>query len=468
MTNSNPTTPPRTPRKNDRLASQNRANSSGHENGSKQKGRNKNRQKNAAASPAATRNDLNTPPLNGAQPIGMPSSSKPVATPSATAFAGPTFHASPAPSALPIPSFFSRSVPDSPSVKVPSKGNETSSSDSLTPPVPATNTPLRNNNLQPREESPLDFFFKADREQKERARSASSTQNGPASTGPFPLPSSPQTSQTPPITRSQNRPRHSAKVSSGGLFAMELDSDGARSPIGPAFSTPYSERINAVRTAQNLPDTQSPLDKSEALKAYLFSDQILPAQVLQPTNVFNSNGQRPQSSQAAYQNTHGGPRGGGMHPRPRQSSHTPSYESKTSNYNAKLSGRSSGLRQEVTPTRTPTKTPDKNVPYSSSSTPSRAYSNTNSADTNDFLGKFTSQAASSGTSSPYGVQSENRGAEILGMEESLRKLLKLDSGGGTTITGNVGSLPAAAVSVPNYVGGRPPPMNGMHNGVMGS
>jgi hypothetical protein len=42
---------------------------------------------------------------------------KPTMTPAVAAYAGPTFHASPAPSALPIPSFFSKSVPESPSVR---------------------------------------------------------------------------------------------------------------------------------------------------------------------------------------------------------------------------------------------------------------------------------------------------------------------------------------------------------------
>ena len=54
------------------------------------------------------------------------------------------------------------------------------------------------------------------------------------------------------------------------------------------------------------------------------------------------------------------------------------------------------------------------------------------------------------------------------MEESLRKILKLDSPGISGVAGQLGSVPAASVSVPNYVGGRAPPMSGMHNGVMGS
>ena len=58
-------------------------------------------------------------------------------------------------------------------------------------------------------------------------------------------------------------------------------------------------------------------------------------------------------------------------------------------------------------------------------------------------------------------------SDVKGMEDSLRRILKLDSHQGVTGSG-LGSMPAAAASVPNYVGGRAPPMNGMHNGVMGS
>ena len=72
-------------------------------------------------------------------------------------------------------------------------------------------------------------------------------------------------------------------------------------------------------------------------------------------------------------------------------------------------------------------------------------------------------------STPYGVSSDDRSADLQGMEDSLRKILKLDSAGSSGVTGSpIGSIPAAAVSVPNYVGGRPPPMSEMRNGVMGS
>jgi hypothetical protein len=55
------------------------------------------------------------------------------------------------------------------------------------------------------------------------------------------------------------------------------------------------------------------------------------------------------------------------------------------------------------------------------------------------------------------------------MEDSLKRILKLEPAADTSVTApGIGRMPEAAVSVPNYVGGRVPPMNGMHKGVMGS
>ena len=240
-----PTTPPRTPRKEAQQDSHIKS-SSIQEHGSKQKQRNK-RPKNVVTSPAATRNDRNPPSVAGAQSTGMLSSSKPINTPSTAAYAGPTFHASPAPSALPIPSFYSKSVPESPGI---AKGirslKETADLES-----PSRIRAALPNAQSEREESPLDIFFKADREEKARARSASSTQNAVTPMGPFHPPvESPGTSQTPPAPASQTRPFNTKRNSSSGMFAMELDGEGTPgTPYGPTFSTPYSERINAARNA---------------------------------------------------------------------------------------------------------------------------------------------------------------------------------------------------------------------------
>lgn len=225
----------------------------------------------------------------------MTSSAKPITTPSAAAYAGPTFHASPAPSALPIPSFYSKSVPDSPGmkgVKTLTEVSQSSNSGSSTPPAPTPNNQFR------REESPLDFFFKADREEKARARSASSTQTAAIASGPFQPPIlSPRNSQTPPAPTSHTRAHvgHTPKSSASGMFAMELDGPNSPgTPFGAAFSTPYSERINAARSGKNSTmsldqiNTQQSKDRTEALKTYLFSGHALPSTAVRMISLSSS------------------------------------------------------------------------------------------------------------------------------------------------------------------------------------
>jgi len=475
------TTPPRTPRR-DNQPPQNPTNTNAPESGSKQKSRNKNRPKNVMTSPAVTRNGRNTPPFTGAQSAGIPSA-KAINTPSTAAYAGPTFHASPAPSALPIPSFYSKSVPDSPgvkglkSVKEASVEKETSSPNNLftSPPANSQASPFQ------REESPLDFFFRADREEKARARSASSTQTAVAATGPFQPPvESPRSSQTPPALPTHSRPRqgHASRMSANGMFAMELNGEtDSGTPYGPSFSTPYAERIKAARASsqpiqsveQPSQDSHQPLNRSEALKAYLFSGYELsssdgtnpsgaaPASLITPTS------SRIHQHYPAHTN---GLRSAGLPARSQYNTHSLSQDQKCSSYAPRLSGRSSGLRQEVTPTKTPTRTPNRKNPYSQAPSLSPMHENTSSSATTAFKSTATSHAPSPGPTSAIGLLSENKSSDLQGMEDSLRRILKLDSARSSGITG--GSIPAASASVPNYVGGRSPPMNGMHNDVIGS
>jgi hypothetical protein len=461
-----PSTPPRTPRRDNQHATQNTSNSNTQENGSKHKSRNKNRPKNVMTSPAAavTRNDRSTPPLTSAQTTGVPSSTRPINTPSTAAYAGPTFHASPAPSALPMPSFFSKSVPESPGMKGSRSLKEGSPSSNLSTPllVAPPSTQVQ------REESPLDIFFKADREEKARARSASSTQVSAATTGPFQPPlESPRSSRTPgtPECHKRSRERHTSKASVSGMFTMELEGENPRTPIGPAFSTPYSERISAARSTiqpsrpheQSSLDPQHALDRSEALKAYLFSNHPQPSL---PTSNFPgktdnalSSTSIPSRASQTPSATLNGPRSTGLPPQ--QSNYPFSHDSKPLHNGSRASGRTSGLRQEVTPTKTLTRTPDRNINYANSPTPSRVYGNTSSSDTNDFFGNAATNTSSPATSFARGVSTGNRSTDIQGIENSLRKILKLDSNISSGITS--GNLPAATASVPNYVGGRPHP-----------
>lgn len=238
---------------------------------------NKSRPKNVSTSPRPVKPGRHTPPHTAA-----------AKQPTSTAFAGATFHASPAPSSLPIPSFLSKSGTDSPGFK-----NSGKVSQEPSPPTSDSDTPT----LQPatisqtaREESPLDLLFRADRAEKERARRTSSANAMESVIGPFSPPTEPR---SPPQnaaysrgSNSQPRPRPTfQRNASSGISSTELDGTPGR-PMGPAFSTPYQDRIKAARSAdrreqqsprvlreqqfQQHPTPPSSDDKSEALKKFLF------------------------------------------------------------------------------------------------------------------------------------------------------------------------------------------------------
>lgn len=424
-----PSTPPRTPRRDNRSGPQNPS-PNPNESAARHKNKNKNRPKDVITSPAVKVNGRQTPPETAAP--GMPLSSKPVNTPSTAVYAGATFHASPAPSSLPIPSFFSKSVPESPGLKA-LKSAPLSKQNDSPPPLP---NPTAANQFQ-RQESPLDLFFRADREEKARARSASSANTTGATAGPFPPPVSPRNAQTPPAPSSLNRshPGHQSKSSVGGIFAMEMESPSPSTQYGPAFSTPYSERINAARADKPLgrQKSQESTDRSEALKAYLFSGHISsppPTTNSNPANGYPSPS-TPLNSNSTASSQQTGPRF--------------SNDITASTIGARASGRASGLRQEMTPTKTPTRTPDRSIFYQNSPTPSQTYGNTSNS--NNLSAKFKAHSASPASS--CGVSSSKGGADLQGMEDSLRKVLKLDAAGSSSATN-----PASTTSMPNYARGR--------------
>lgn len=241
----------------------------------------------APSSPGPTRPGRKTPPNTTAAKSA-----------SSTAFAGATFHASPAPSSLPIPSFLAKAM-DSPRVKDTGRTSEEPS-----PPVTDSEAPTPQPKFAAkevaREESPLDLFFRADRAEKERARRASSANVLSAAPGPFSPPEiqaqpSPEIRTAPrgPTTILRRRAPVQRNSTTGGISATELDGTPCR-VIGPAFSTPYSERIRAARSSekqfvrtplsahQQPPQYQpaqqrpSPTDNTAALKQLLFAK--LPAQ----------------------------------------------------------------------------------------------------------------------------------------------------------------------------------------------
>lgn len=249
---------PRTPQKTANVDSAFQANMN-----SKQRSKNKPRSKNPSShSPESAQQGRQTPPQQS-------SSFKNASVP---AFAGATFHASPAPSALPLPSFFSsKSNIESPSAKAtrdamhqdspPVTDNEASTPSQPAPPPPS--------------ESPLDFMFRAHRQEKERHRSGSFASyrpsglafESPSAGSPFEVGRIPKPATLPQAARSQPH------FSPAGIDGAELDGTPGQ-PMGPAFSTPYQERIKAARAnVVRSPETgssPSQEDPTEALKKFLF------------------------------------------------------------------------------------------------------------------------------------------------------------------------------------------------------
>ncbi|PWY85682.1 hypothetical protein BO94DRAFT_90621 [Aspergillus sclerotioniger CBS 115572] len=178
-------------------------------------------------------------------------------------YAGPTFHASPAPSALPIPSFFSKSLPESdlaPALE--SDGDNLDIGPDLdnTPSKPKPRPQVQE---EERQSTPLDFLFKAAVE----ARNSQQQQSPEASIRIR----SPQTDSK---TLQHRKPNGTAS----GLFRLEMESpEFQNSQIGPSFATSYKDRMNALRSASSSSssvcelDEQQKREKTEALKSLLLN-----------------------------------------------------------------------------------------------------------------------------------------------------------------------------------------------------
>ncbi|KMP03345.1 hypothetical protein CIRG_03037 [Coccidioides immitis RMSCC 2394] len=216
-------------------------------------------------------------PSNGSGNTGhrhtssQPSVKSPLALRGSPHYAGPTFHASPAPSALPVPSFVSKSVPEADSPLQTQKVHDSDDGDSS--PTQARTLPL----LQEEDKntsSPLEFLFRAAREAnnvngtKERGRTSGSTTPLQEDVKKFEIPQ-----ESEPV--------------SGAVFPLEMDASESRvktpdskmMAIGPSFAPSYRERINALRSASS---PSSPADtttlneeerkaKAEALKNLLLN-----------------------------------------------------------------------------------------------------------------------------------------------------------------------------------------------------
>lgn len=102
-------------------------------------------------------------------PIAM-TPARPMSTPSKAAYAGPTFNASPAPSSLPIPKLLSKSAPDG---AVGAQATKESPPPEQPEQMLGRGNSYINDHSRVTGNSPLDIFFRADREEKARLKSGS-------------------------------------------------------------------------------------------------------------------------------------------------------------------------------------------------------------------------------------------------------------------------------------------------------
>lgn len=203
------------------------------------------------------------PVSEAAQPRTRPVSvnnSAATMTPAKPAYAGPTFHASPAPSALPVPKFFSKSVPAAGAESGLQARMEraadrtTEQSDSS----PETDNPTL---AREQQKSPLDIFFKADRDEKAKRQSSSGFASLQAQLSPSHSRPSSQLEDSPSVSR----PRLTPSNSSRDIFAMDMD--GADSP---SRRTPQPARPGMVSNrSHTAPNNVPTANQDEAeMEAY--------------------------------------------------------------------------------------------------------------------------------------------------------------------------------------------------------
>jgi len=148
------------------------------------------------------------------------------------AYAGPTFHASPAPSALPVPKFLSRSVPAKTRVGPPTPPPEDESDSGSSPTPSPSRAPIPVPARQ--QDSPLDLLFKAHRAEKAR------THNSSPASALFSSPHQPSTN---------GRPQHVKQDSFNSLnapFPFELDGDSRKAFASPPPASPGDRRTTTA------------------------------------------------------------------------------------------------------------------------------------------------------------------------------------------------------------------------------
>ncbi|KAI9752897.1 MAG: hypothetical protein M1835_001058 [Candelina submexicana] len=435
---------------------------------------------------------------------------RPLGTPPKQAYAGPTFHASPAPSALPIPRFFSKSVPGSVSGNgLQSKSEDSSSEASDSSPTPVTIQLA--GQQQATEESPLDIFFKADREEKAKARGftpSATPLQGKSATSSRLSPSPPTNLPSPLDHSNRQHSRHPTGGSASDMFALEMDgADVSTVPTVAVARHAQGDRMSAHRS--NTAPSSIVTQKGEAEEQRRAKTQALKSLLLSPQP------QRPASSSPRYggsaYESDGNPESSSPSPcsrgniSSRHVSPTPTialaadpsknssrrshhasfpflHESllATANGSPKPVPRSSNLRQELSPTTTPHHNllPTE-LPASPSSKPNAKYDNLDVSliSRNNLHSHISGKAYGASLPGPVSAHSpgfsngsggsttpnaQHNATDTRIIEDDLRRMLKMDNLNGAGVSGLGNGTSTSAASSENRL-----PFNKARNGVSG-
>ena len=382
-------------------------------------------------------------------------------TTSSQAYAGPTFHASPAPSALPIPKFFSKSVPvnekgASLSTMMqddPSEGFSNNSEDS-----PTMQKSLRVSQQPTREASPLDFFFNADREEKAK-RSSIITNGAPNQNSDQPLSAPKSVSPIPKYMRHHSR--NVTGSSTNEIFPLEMDASERSSPIkairpsNPSPDSRRSESSPSIITMRSAQSEEQAKAKTEALKRFLLSSQFQsPSSKLTSPSGSLECSSSPSPSPTAYHNYNHRSTSAMSTPRVDAGSPSYGYRNQSSDSDAPYLKQSpiatakglsqtrplsSHLRQEMTAEMFPE---PKELP--STPTPSRSYNvynptatqNSHNVQHNSSFSHFTPEVKNLHPEDALKASTGQKSTSVDMMENELRRILKLDhlgSGGATGV-----------------------------------
>lgn len=185
------------------------------------------------------------------RPVSVGGNMLPATPAKEQAYAGPTFQASPAPSSLPMPRFFSKSVPNVAAQLAGRQSLEQRLAGEKTPeteqssPEPDVVAPSRET-----QQTPLDMFFKADRAEKQRSASMQSPEM--------------QVKRAYPSTE----PRNSFQQNGNGVFLQEMDGDNSMpSPrtVSHPHRPPQPLRVPSSDSGASRP--QSSIDRDAANKS---------------------------------------------------------------------------------------------------------------------------------------------------------------------------------------------------------